>query len=81
MGKFRFNLALILFIFLIPTISGEINITLEAREISYGAPGHAFVDSGMNITFNITGIENAESVLWDFGRDISGPKIKFEAPK
>jgi hypothetical protein len=77
MVKFRFNLALILFIFLIPSISGEIKINLEATEISYGAPGHAFVDSGTNITFNITGVENAESVLWDFGRDISGPNTRY----
>ena len=77
MGKFRFNLALILFIFLIRSISGEIKINLEATEISYGAPGHAFVDSGTNINFNITGVENAESVLWDFGRDISGPNTRY----
>ena len=77
MGKFRFNLALIFFIFLLPSVSSEIEIDLEASEIDYGAPGNAFIDAGTNVTFNVIGTENAESVLWDFGRDISGPNTRY----
>ena len=77
MGKFRFNLALIFFIFLLPSVSSEIEINLEASEIYYGAPGNAFIDAETNVTFNVTGAENAESVLWDFGRDISGPNTRY----
>ena len=77
MGKFRFNLALIFFIFLLPSASSEIEINLEASEIYYGAPGNAFIDAGTNVIFNVTGTENAESILWDFGRDISGPNTRY----
>ena len=77
MGKFRFNLALILFIFLLPSVSSEIEIDLEASEIYYGAPGVAFIDAGTNVTFNAIGIENTTSILWDFGRDISGPNTRY----
>ena len=77
MGKFRFNLALIFFIFLLPSVSSEIEIDLEASEIDYGAPGNAFIDSGTNVTFIVTGTESAESILWDFGRDISGPNTRY----
>ena len=77
MGKFRFNLALIFFILLLPSVSSEIEINLEASEIDYGAPGNAFIDAGTNVTFNITGSESAESILWDFGRDISGPNTRY----
>ena len=77
MGKFRFNLALIFFIFLLPSVSSEIEIDLEASEINYGAPGNAFIDAGTNVTLNATGTESAESILWDFGRDISGPNTRY----
>ena len=50
MGKFRFNLALIFFILLLPSVSSEIEIDLEASEIDYGAPGNAFIDAGTNVT-------------------------------
>ena len=29
------------------------------------------------MTFSSTGAENAKSVLWDFGRDISGPNTRY----
>ena len=77
MGKFRFNLALIFFIFLLPSVSSEIEIKLETSEIDYGAPGNAFINAGTNVTFNVSGAEEAESVLWDFGRDISGPNTRY----
>ena len=34
MGKFRFNLALIFFIFLLPSVSSEIEINLESFELN-----------------------------------------------
>ena len=77
MVKFRFNLVLIFFIFLLPSVASEIEINASATEINYGAPGIAFVGAGQNVTFNSTGTENAESVLWDFGRDISGPNTRY----
>jgi hypothetical protein len=77
MVKFRFNLVLIFFIFLLPSVSSEIEINTNATKISYGAPGIAFVEAGQNVNFNSTGTENAESVLWDFGRDISGPNTRY----
>tara|TARA_B100000029_G_C17518771_1_gene939033 strand:- start:77 stop:559 length:483 start_codon:yes stop_codon:yes gene_type:complete len=77
MGKFRFSLALLLFFFLMPTVSSEIEISAQAVKINYGAEGHAFIDTGTNVTFTATGTENAESILWDFGRDISGPNTRY----
>ena len=77
MGKFRFNLALIFFIFLLPSVSSEIEIDLEASEIYYMAPSIAFIDAGTNVTFNAIGIENTTSILWDFGRNISGPDTRY----
>jgi len=77
MVKFRFNLALIFFIFLLPSVSSEIEISANATKINYGAPGIAFVEAGQNVNFNSTGTENAESVLWDFGRDIGGPNTRY----
>ena len=77
MGKFRFNLALLLIFFLIPSVSSEIEIHAQATKIDYGAEGNAFTEAGTNVTFTATGIENAESLLWDFGRDISGPNTRY----
>ena len=77
MGKHRFNLGFILLIFLIPSVSSEVEINLNATKISFGAPGNAFVGAGTNVTFSANGFQNAESVLWDFGRDISGPETRY----
>ena len=77
MVKFRFNLAILFFIFLLPSVSSEIEISISATKINYGAPGIAFVEAGENVTFNASGTENAVSVLWDFGRDISGPDTRY----
>ena len=71
MVKFRFSLSLIFFLLLLPSASSEIEINADAETVTYGAPGNVFVDSGDNVTFNATGIVDAESVLWDFGMDIS----------
>ena len=77
MVKFRFSLSLLFFLLLLPLASGEVEINLSAETITYGAPGNAFVDSGENITFNAIGIIDAKSVLWDFGRDISGNGTRY----
>ena len=77
MVKFRFSLSLIFFLLLLPSASSEIEINADSETITYGAPGNVFVDSGDNVTFNATGIIDAESVLWDFGRDISGNGTRY----
>jgi len=77
MVKFRFSLSLIFFLLLLPSASSEVEINVNAETITYGAPGNAFVDSGENVTFNATGILDAKSVLWDFGRDIGGNGTRY----
>ena len=77
MVKFRFSLSLIFFLLLLPSASSEVEISANAETITYGAPGNAFVNSGENVTFNSTGILDAKSVLWDFGRDISGNGTRY----
>ena len=77
MVKFRFSLSLIFFLLLLPSASSEVEISAKAETITYGAPGNAFVNSGENVTFNSTGILDAKSVLWDFGRDISGNGTRY----
>ena len=77
MVKFRFSLSLIFFLLLLPSASSEVEISANAETITYGAPGNAFVDSGENVTFNATGILDAKSVLWDFGRDIGGNGTRY----
>ena len=77
MVKFRFSLSLIFFLLLLPSASSEVEINADAETITYGAPGNAFVDSGENVTFNATGILDAKSVLWDFGRDIGGNGTRY----
>jgi hypothetical protein len=77
MVKFRFSLSLIFFLLLLPSASSEVEISANAETITYGAPGNTFVDSGENVTFNATGILDAKSVLWDFGRDIGGNGTRY----
>ena len=77
MGKFKFNSILILSIFLLPTVSSEIQIEASAENITYGAPGIAFIESGQNVTFSVTNAESTKSILWDFGRDVSGPSTRY----
>ena len=77
MVKFKFSLSLIFFLLLLPSASCEVEINADAETITYGAPGNAFVDSGENVTFNATGILDAKSVLWDFGRDIGGNGTRY----
>tara|TARA_B110000014_G_scaffold208266_1_gene159469 strand:+ start:1909 stop:2373 length:465 start_codon:yes stop_codon:yes gene_type:complete len=71
MERFKFSLAIIALIFFLPNSSGEIHITAN------GESNIIFVDSGQNVTFNAIGTENATSILWDFGRNISGPDTRY----
>ena len=77
MGKFKFNSILILSIFLLHTVSSEIKINAAAEDITYVAPGIAFIESGQNVTFSVTNTEGTKSILWDFGRDVSGPNTRY----
>ena len=71
MGKFKFSLAIIALIFLLPNSSGEVSITAN------GESRILFVDSGEKVTFTAKGIENTTSILWDFGIDINGPNTRY----
>ena len=71
MGKSKFSLAILAILLLSPNSAGEVQITAN------GESNILFVDSGQNITFNVTGIENSTSILWDFGRNINGPDTRY----
>ena len=71
MEKSKFSLAILAILLLSPNSAGEVQITAN------GESNILFVDSGQDITFNVTGIENSTSVLWDFGRNISGPDSRY----
>ena len=71
MEKFKFNLAILAILLLLPNSAGEVQITAN------GESDILFVDSGQTITFNVTGIENSTSVFWDFGRNINGPDTRY----
>ena len=71
MEKSKFSLAILAILLLSPNSAGELQITAN------GESNILFVDSGQNITFNVTGIENSTSVLWDFGRNINGPDTRY----
>ena len=71
MVKFKFSLALLASILLLPLTAAEIQVT--ANEES----NILFVDSGDKVIFRAFGIENSSSILWDFGRNISGPDTRY----
>tara|TARA_B100000941_G_C28276826_1_gene434392 strand:+ start:66 stop:530 length:465 start_codon:yes stop_codon:yes gene_type:complete len=71
MGKFKFSLATLALLLLSPDAAGDVQITAN------GESNILFIDSGQTITFNVTGIENSTSVLWDFGRNINGPDTRY----
>ena len=71
MEKSKFSLAILALLLLSPNSAGEVQITAN------GESNILFVDSGQIITFNVTGIENSTSVLWDFGRNINGPDTRY----
>ena len=71
MGKPKFSLAILALLLLSPDAAGDVQITAN------GESNILFIDSGQTITFNVTGIENSTSVLWDFGRNINGPDTRY----
>ena len=71
MGKSKFSLAILALLLLSPDAAGDVQITAN------GESNILFIDSGKTITFNVTGIENSTSVLWDFGRNINGPDTRY----
>ena len=71
MGKSKFSLAILALLWLSPNAAGDVQITAN------GESNILFIDSGQTITFNVTGIENSTSVLWDFGRNINGPDTRY----
>ena len=71
MVKFKFSLALLASLSLLPLTAAEVKIT--SNEETY----ILFVDSGEKVIFRAFGIENSSSILWDFGRNISGPDTRY----
>ena len=71
MGKSEFSLVILALLLLSPNATGEVQITAN------GESNILFVDSGKNVTFIVTGVENSTSVLWDFGRNINGPDTRY----
>jgi hypothetical protein len=70
MVRSKFSLIIII-LFLLPVSSAEVEIKAN------GEKDILFVDSGKEVTFTATGLENATSVLWDFGRDIEGNGTRY----
>ena len=71
MESYKFSLALLALLLLLPLSAAEVEIT--ANEES----NILFVDSGEKVTFRAFGIENSSSILWDFGRNISEPDNRY----
>ena len=71
MVKFKFSLALLAIILLLPLTAAEIQVTANQES------NILFVDSGDKVIFRAFGIENSSSILWDFGRNISGPDTRY----
>jgi len=80
MVKFKSSLIIIL----LPTTTGEVEIRANGiLNLVFVDPGDVvksnlvLVDAGDVVTFSATGLVNATSVLWDFGRDIGGPETRY----
>ena len=71
MESYKFSLALLALLLLLPLSAAEVEIT--ANEES----NILFVDSGEKVIFRAFGTENSSSILWDFGRNISGPDTRY----
>ena len=71
MENYKFSLALLALLLLLPLSAAEVEIT--ANEES----NILFVDSGEKVIFRSFGTENSSSILWDFGRNISGPDTRY----
>ena len=71
MESYKFSLALLALLLLLPLSAAEVEIT--ANEES----SILFADSGEKVIFRAFGTENSSSILWDFGRNISGPDTRY----
>ncbi len=71
MVKFKSSLIIIIILLLLPTTTGEVEIKAN------GESDLVFVDAGDEVTFSTTGLDNATSVEWDFGRDIGGNGTRY----
>ena len=71
MEKYKFSLVILSIVLVSPNSFAELQITAN------GEPNILFVDSGQKVKFNAVGVENSTSVLWDFGRNISGPDTRY----
>ena len=71
MVKFKSSLVIIVILLLLPTAAGEVEIKAN------GESDLVFVDAGDVVTFSATGLDNATSVEWDFGRDIAGKGTRY----
>ena len=71
MVKFKSSLIIIVILLLLPTTTGEVEIKAN------GESDLVFVDAGDEVTFSATGLDNATSVEWYFGRDIGGNGTRY----
>jgi len=71
MVKFKSSLIIIITLLLLPTATGEVQIKAN------GESDLVFVDAGDKVTFSATGLDNATSITWDFGRDIGGNGTRY----
>ena len=71
MVKFKSSLIIIVILLLLPTTTGEVEIKAN------GESDLVFVDAGDEVTFSATGLGNATSVEWYFGRDIGGNGTRY----
>ncbi len=71
MVKFKSSLIIIIILLLLPTTTGEVEIKAN------GESDLVFIDAGDKSTFSATGLDNAISVDWDFGRDIGGNGTRY----
>ena len=72
MVKFKSSLIIIITLLLLSTTTtGEVEIKAN------GESDLVFVDAGDEVTFSATGLDNATSVEWDFGRDIGGNGTRY----
>jgi len=75
MVKFKSSLIIIVILLLLPTTTGEVEIRANGK--TDPETGIVFVNAGDEVSFSATGLGNATSVEWDFGRDIGGNGTRY----
>ena len=75
MVKSKFSLIIIIILLLLPTSTGEVEIKANGK--TDPETGIVFVNAGDEVSFSATGLGNATSVEWDFGRDIGGNGTRY----